>query len=373
MSPLRGLFAEGKMMTRLLFHTSPAAIVVSAAAFWLVGGRLAAQDQPPPHPRPDYGYFDREKRQTEERQKKDADRQRKVEEAARPSIDAQATASGGADQARRQHGASVGQMNDRLGKSTGRTPSPAAYAGFRLEPGMRVDVVTKTGATYTGTLVGIDGTKVRVQTIPDPAAKPSEFDLNNVAAFRTKDGMFAYNLRTGRFEPALAVYRLNRSTGNFERMESNYGIAFMTAPARVVGPGAGAVWGMVGIAPDGSLALGLPIPQSESPETIPAYHIQDIITSEGVYSYDEKKKDYTFKSHAQFAEEARRQRDAWGQAYYDREWARRQFEYALRHPPLTLMLPYYNAFLANAQTWPWWPLAAEATKPLPPGSGTPPP
>ena len=35
----------------------------------------------------------------------------------------------------------------------------------------------------------------------------------------------------------------------------------------------------------------------------------------------------------------RRQRDAWGQAYYDREWARRQFDYALTAPAPHLMSP----------------------------------
>ena len=52
----------------------------------------------------------------------------------------------------------------------------------------------------------------------------------------------------------------------------------------------------------------MPIPQSEAPETIPAYHIQEIVTSQGVYTYDPNRKDFTFKSHAQFAAEARAQR-----------------------------------------------------------------
>ena len=59
----------------------------------------------------------------------------------------------------------------------------------------------------------------------------------------------------------------------------------------------------------------MPIPQSEAPETIPAYHIQEIVTSQGVYTYNPNRKDFTFKSHAQFAAEARAQRDAAGVAY----------------------------------------------------------
>src|SRR5262245_31096514 len=85
---------------------------------------------------------------------------------------------------------------------------PGSSAGAALEPGMRVDGTMRTGRDYyTGTLVGIDGTRVRLQTIPLPGAKPSEFDLSNIAAFHTDAGTFAYDPWASRFVPALTYYR----------------------------------------------------------------------------------------------------------------------------------------------------------------------
>jgi hypothetical protein len=360
-------------MTNYLGQWFKTSLAVLATAYCLAVDGPGARGQSPPARPTDYSYFDKLKTQTDAQQKKDEETRRKVNEAAQKNIDAQAKAGGGAAQARRDHGASLGQINARLPKTADQTSSADSSAGPRLDPGTQVEVVMKNGNYYSGTLVGIDGAKVRVQTIPDPEAKPSEFDLDKIAAFRTSDGMFAYNRKLGRFEPALAVYRLNRSSGVFERTESSYGAAFLTKPARILGPPPGAVWGLVGIAQDGAIALALPIPQSESPEAIPADRIQEIVTSAGVYSNDPKTKDFTFKSHAQFAEEARQQRDAAGQAYYDKEWARRMLEYQATHPPVVTMLPYYEVFFTTAPKWPWWKLNSPGSANPPTSRAIPPP
>src|SRR5439155_23338966 len=130
-------------------------------------------------------------------------------------------ARGGADRGRRQLGATLAEINARL--RAGAPPRPPGAPGYRVEPGMRVDVVMKDGANqYSGALVGIDGTKVLVQTIPLPGADPSSFDIGNVAAFHTKFGMFAYDPRTRRIVPALTYYQLT-TAGQFERMSAGTG------------------------------------------------------------------------------------------------------------------------------------------------------
>ncbi|HEX4590674.1 MAG TPA: hypothetical protein VH120_12130, partial [Gemmataceae bacterium] len=229
-------------------------ILIVAMAFGIrpaAGQSPNGPDQAPPRQRPDYSYFEKLNNRLEEQKKKDEETREK-DRAAENKIEAQAKAAGGVEQARREHGASIGQINARLRPAPGQPQPAKSSSGPRLEPGTHVEIVTKDGRDYSGTLVGIDGTRVRLQTIPDPSARPSEFDLNNIAAFRTRDGMFAYNLRSGRFEPALAIYRLNRTTGDFERMDAKYGSAFLTEPARIIGPPPGTVWGLVGLAPDGS-------------------------------------------------------------------------------------------------------------------------
>lgn len=48
-------------------------------------------------------------------------------------------------------------------------------------------------------------------------------------------------------------------------------------------------------------------------------------------------------------------------------------EYHITHPPVVLMLPYYNSFLTTAPTWPWWQLQTPETTFPPPGGSSPPP
>src|SRR4029453_16898752 len=89
---------------------------------------------------------------------------------------------------------------------------------------------------YSGTLVGIEGSKVLLQTIHLAGAKPSSFELEGIAAFHTKFGIFAYNPQTGRIVPPLPYFAFNQKSGNFERMSSGTGDAFLAEVARVVGP-----------------------------------------------------------------------------------------------------------------------------------------
>ena len=101
---------------------------------------------------------------------------------------------------------------------------------------MKMDVIMKRGEYYTGVLIGIDGTRVRLQTIPDPKAKPSEFDIKDVQAFHTRDGVFAFNEETGGFESAVTFFRYNKSSGHFERMDDNPQDATMAQDAAIRGP-----------------------------------------------------------------------------------------------------------------------------------------
>src|SRR5262249_44724711 len=196
-------------------------------------------------------------------------------------------------------------------------------------------------------------TKVLLQTIPLPGAKPSAFDLSNIAAFHTKFGIFAYNPKTGRVVPALTYYQLNKSTGDFERMTTGIGDAFLAEDAKVVGPTNSAV-ALFGVSPDGSWSIRLPVPYSDSPAAIPAYHLQRIITSEGVHAYDPMAKDYTYTTHAQVAQAAQAARDAAGQAYYQRQWERDVETYKLRTARIEAMQNYYNSYWGSGRGWGWW-------------------
>ena len=345
------------------FNAPPAAAVllsVLVGGYWLTAGPPAVRGQqapagagqPPPARPPDYAYFEKLKKQADEQRKKADEHYQKVQAAAQPHIEAQVKARGGTPEARQQLGLTLAEINARLQPNA--PPLPPGTPGCSIEPGMRVDLIMKNGANqYSGALVGVDGTKVLLQTIPLPGAKPGAFDLNNIAAFQTTSGIFAYNPKTGRVVPALTYYQFNKATGDFERMTTGIGDAFLADDAKVVGPTNSAV-ALYGVAPDGSWSIGLPVPYTDSPAAIPAYHLQRIVTSEGVHAYDPMAKDYTYTTHVQTAQAAQAARDAAGQAYYQRQWQRDVETYKLQTDRIQALQSYYGAYWGGGPYWSWW-------------------
>src|SRR4051794_13440242 len=152
-------------MARLQGRRSGAATV--AGPVWIIllaaGPWPAALAQAPPGAPTDPAYFDTVYAQATA-QRNAADEQRaKVRAAAQRHIDALVKANGGMTQVRRTYGASLADLNARLPNPAGQSRPAGAAPGPRLEPGMRVDVIMKNGAdSYTGTLVGIEGSTVLV-------------------------------------------------------------------------------------------------------------------------------------------------------------------------------------------------------------------
>ena len=101
---------------------------------------------------------------------------------------------------------------------------------------MKMDVVLKQGADYTGGCSASTGLRVRLQTIPDAKAKPSEFDIKDVQAFQTRDGVFAFNEGTNEFEVAVTYFRFNKSSNQFERMDASPYDAYLRTRSQVLGP-----------------------------------------------------------------------------------------------------------------------------------------
>ena len=153
--------------------------------------------------------------------------------------------------------------------------------------------------------------------------------------------------------PALTYYQFNKSTGNFERMTTGAGDTFMAEDAKVVGPTNSAV-ALYGVAPDGSWSIGLPVPYTDSPAAIPAYHLQRVVTSLGTYTYDPMAKDYTYTTHVQTAQAAQAARDAAGQAYYQRQWDRDVETYKLQTDRIQAMQQYYYPYWGGGPYWRWW-------------------
>jgi hypothetical protein len=222
---------------------------------------------------------------------------------------------------------------------------PAAARQVALKPGQRMDVILKKGVFYTGSLVSIDKERVKLQTNPNHT-KPSEFDIRDVQAFQTRDGVFAYDEATGTFESALTYYRLNRSSGEFERAESTQD-AYLSEDASVAGP-TSAAHALLSRGPAGELCVGLPLPASRSPGALPAYHFKEIVTSKGVYTYNESKHDYDFKAHAEIAAAIKAATDKFWKEREEKEHQRRVESYKLGTERVRALAGLYW------RRWWWW-------------------
>ena len=186
-------------------------------------------------------------------------------------------------------------------ESASAAPKAAAAPAkpIRIEPGEKVSVVVKNKCFYTGSYIGMTDKTVKLQTIPDPTARPSEWDIREVQAFQTRDGIFAYNESTGQFEPGVSYYRFNKSTGQMDKINSAQD-TYLAQDAQILGP-TNSAQALLSIGPTGEWTVGLPMPESRSPQSIPAYHFKEIVTSKGVYAYDDQKQDFVYKSHTEFA------------------------------------------------------------------------
>jgi hypothetical protein len=281
-----------------------------------------------------------------------------IDQVAKEAIAREAQLRGGLDKLKQDLGANLDDLNRRLagkpdakvggaaGAAAAVAPKAAARPAPRIEPGMKMDVILKKGNYYTGVLLGINGTEVSLQTNPNAGAKPSKFDIKDVQAFQTRDGVFALNEETMAFEPALTYFRFNPSSKLFERTEDPED-ATLAQDAQVLGP-VNAVKALLAVAKDGQWTIGLPLPASKAPAALPAYHLKEIITAKGVYTYDDAKQEYTYKSHFELAQDAKAKRDEYWKQVDEKQWQRRKESYELVTNRLKALAPYYW------RRWWWW-------------------
>jgi hypothetical protein len=293
----------------------------------------------------------------EEQKKQQAKTDKTLNQIALNAAKTEAAARGGMDKL----GASLDQINDRLAKMRDKpadgnggvkapapAPKPAGAPAkpIRIEPGEKVSVVVKNKGFYTGSYIGMTEKTVKLQTIPDPTARPSEWDIREVQAFQTRDGIFAYNESTGQFEPGVSYYRFNKSTAQMEKIDSAQD-TYLAQDAQILGP-TNSARALLSIGPTGEWTVGLPLPESRSPQAIPAYHFKEIVTSKGVYAYDDQKQDFVYKSHTEFAREAKEANDKYWEEWRKKNWDRRVQEYQLGTERLKAIAPLFWG------RWWWW-------------------
>jgi len=158
--------------------------------------------------------------------------------------------------------------------------------------------------------------------------------------------VFALNEQSMAFEPALTYFRFNPSSKLFERTDDPAD-ATLAEDAQVLGP-VNAVKALLAVARDGQWTVGLPLPASKAPGAIPAYHLKEIVTAKGVYTYDDTKQEYTYKSHYRLATEAKERRDEYWRQVDEKEYQRRKEAYELGTNRLGALAAYFGG------RWMWW-------------------
>lgn len=293
--------------------------------------------------------------QLEENKKQQEQTDRSLNQLALNAAKVEAAARGGMDKL----GATLAQINDRIAKlnekpavgrgnglAINKPPAPVMNKPIRLEPGQKVSVVIKNGGFFTGSYIGMTETSVKVQTIPDANAKPSEWDIRQVQAFQTRDGIFAFNEAAGQFEPGVTFFRFNKSSQAMERIDSEQD-TYLAQDAQVLGP-TNSARALLSVGATGEWCVGLPLPLSRSPQSLPAYHFKEVVTSKGVYAYDDQKQDFVYKSHTQFAQEAKDATDKYWEQWRKNNWDRRVQEYQLGTERLRALAPLFY------RPWGWW-------------------
>jgi pSer/pThr/pTyr-binding forkhead associated (FHA) protein len=296
--------------------------------------------------------------QLEDQRKAQEKTDQSLNQLAMAAAKAEATQRGGMDKL----GASLEQINQRIAKLNEKPANGAPAAAkapvvparppgipekpIRIEPGQKVSVVLKNGPSYTGSYIGMTEKTVKVQTIADPSARASEWDIREVQAFQTRDGIFAFNEAAGQFEPGVTFFRFNKSSQQMERLENTQD-TYLMQEAQIFGA-TNSAKALLSLGPTGEWCIGLPIPSSRSPQAIPAYHFKEVVTTKGVYTYDESKQDYVFKSHTDYARETKEATDKYWADWRQKNWDRRVQEYQLGTERVKALAPLFWS------RWWWW-------------------
>jgi hypothetical protein len=257
----------------------------------------------------------------------------------------------------------LGQLNKQLAeikkKDEGGRPAPRTDAGKAAPggpkpaevnesvpflPGQRIDLIVKSGTAYTGRLVSVTPQELKIMYIEEKGAKPRTYDMRDVMAIQTKDGIYALNRETGQFESALTYYRLDAGSDSFVKVAASEARdSFMMGDASISGESETAVrclWSPT------ERVLALPV--HNGPTTIQASRFKAIVNDKGVYEYEASKHDYYFKSHPAIAKEAYETQEAKRKQELTehREWLMKTYEAGTRR---------LNA-IANVywRRWWWW-------------------
>lgn len=215
---------------------------------------------------------------------------------------------------------------------------------LELTPGMVLSIRKRN----SGNTKGVDYENAALATATGDALylkwfednNPKKIPVEDIETLFVKNQMYTFNPTSNRFEPGLAYYRLEPSTGAFVRAPRQ-DVDLSTSERGII-EGETSTQCFV----NRTTGLHLVLPKARFGSTsFEAKMIATITTNYGVYTWLEGKREYEFKSHQSLAKEINAERERHAKEQRDDEYRKKVERYKLMTDRLKALRPYW---------WSWW-------------------
>jgi pSer/pThr/pTyr-binding forkhead associated (FHA) protein len=226
----------------------------------------------------------------------------------------------------------------------GRAAEDATEPPLELTPGLVLSI-RKRGSANTK---GVDYENAALATATGDALflkwfddnSPKKIPIEDIETLFVKNQMYSYNPTTNQFEPGLAFFRLDKSSGIFSRVPRQDVDLSMSERGVIEGETTTQCF----VSRSAGMSLVLPKARFGS-MSFEAKVIETITTNYGVYTWVEGKREYEFKSHTMIAKELNEERDKKAKEQRDDEYKQKVERYKLATERLKALRPYW---------WSWW-------------------
>ncbi len=221
-------------------------------------------------------------------------------------------------------------------------PAPAEAAQIEFKPGDRIDLLHKNGHAYSGNLVFVSAERVKLLSNPNWPNRPSDYDMRDVLAIQTKDGMYAFSRELGAFVNALSSYALKPGSDTFVKLSGNPD-TYLAENVKIVGTKT--VNGLYSYGQEGQHVITLPLPNG--PDSIPAYQFQTLVTSKGIFEWNKDTSRYDFTTHPAIAAKIKAENDKYWKEFQEERYRKNMEGYEAATRRLQALAPFWGT------RW-WW-------------------
>jgi pSer/pThr/pTyr-binding forkhead associated (FHA) protein len=226
----------------------------------------------------------------------------------------------------------------------GRTADDPAEPPLELKPGMVISIRKRGSANTKGVdyenaaLAAATGDALFLHSLNEN--KPTKIPVEEIETLFVKNQMYTFNPSTSQFEPGLAFFRLDKSSGMFMRVPRQDVDLSVSERGIIEGETSTQCF----VSRSSGMSLVLPKARFGS-MTFEAKVIETITTNFGVYTWYEPDREYKFKTHTLIAKEINDDREKKAKEMRDEDYKKKVERYKLATDRLKALRPYW---------WSWW-------------------